>query len=59
MEVEDEAEDGDRGWRIGGEDDAARNGLRINDGKVNCEHRGNILTPTWKLRCHARVEVRS
>ena len=45
--------------RGGGEDDAARNGLRINDGKVNCEHRGNILTPTSKLRCHARVEVRS
>ena len=43
-EVEDEAEaeDGDRGWKIGGEDDAARNGLRINDGKVNCEHRGTF-----------------
>ena len=38
--MEDEAENGDRGWRIRGEDDAARNGLRINDGKVNCEHRG-------------------
>ena len=42
VEVEDEAEDGDQGWRIRGEDDAARNGLRINDGKVNCEHRGTF-----------------
>ena len=39
-------EDRSRGWGLGtrgeGEDDAARNGLRINDGKVNCEHRGTF-----------------